>query len=656
MPKSNLPPAAPPGEPASTDAETRASARRSDSTQTILAPRVSQALPLLADESAFTLPLSLQDQPLEVVIDTVWPVNEASVAMTTLVEYLWQNVVVYTDTITGPYDPNVVFPFVRYLPAHILTTGGIRQLRYRVSALLITTTLSFPTLVNVDKTKPNNNNPLPPLIFDPDVIAGGVSDDYLVLHGGVVAEVVHWPDIHIEDRVEFFWGPVANVNLAGTLEIDATHTAGGAITYLIDEAFIRARGPGPQFVSYQLTDRAGNITSFSTAVELQVNLITLPDVTRPDVPLSEIDGLIDLDDVRTGVFISIPEIIGALPGDEILLFWNIHPLPLITVGAVQTWPMTSQVQWPILAAGGFAGRYPVRVRYIFRRGTATKNSPDNFFEADFSVAGPNPTGPGPIHNLLSLPVVKGAMGDDVVTQSDAPGPVRVEVLLYANPVPGHRLELYWGSDAAFADDYEIQPGDAGGTTAVFWVPWVLILGGASGQVPVYYWTDNHVNRQRSPAKSVRVELDTLKGLVAPTLLNNSPRDYIACDTKPEPWTGVFIGIPWDATHFEVDDTVRLYWSSYPTTNGRGDPFPGTSVEFDLTLTDAHRIIGHAEVQISPFNPLLTQPGLVRPNGSGVAYYRLFKASGPSGVSPKKLLFIDLIRNDGMTCFGPTSNS
>lgn len=632
--------------------------KRSTAILTLEVPVVPEALKLLSDEAAYTIPLALQNQPLMVTIEQVWPVNFANIPMTTLVQYLWQGIEVHRHEIIGPYDPDIVFPLVQALPASVLSTGGIRQLTYRVSAPLLTTTDSFRTMVNVDKTAPNNGNQGPALIFDPEVISGGVTDDYLVAHNGVDAEVVRWPDIRLEDIIEFFWGEFPNIRSAGTLSIGPAHIAGAPIEIHFDETFIRDSGEGRVFASYQLTDRAGNIGPFSAVIELDVNLQVLPDLPRPEVPLAELDGLIDLDDARTGVVIEIPQIFGAQENDRLVIFWNTHSLPPITIGAGQAWPIRVSVSWEILSAGGFAGSIPVRVRYLFQRGSASKNSPNNFFIQDFSVAGPDPQGPDPINTQLARVVVKGVTGDDVVTQLDAPGPVRVEVPLWTTPapVPGHRLELFWGGEAAFAGDYEIQPTDLPGQTVAFFVPWVVIMGAASGQIPVYYWTDNAVNRQRSPAKAVRVELDTLKGLEKPVLLNDSTRDYVACDTRPEPWTGVFIGVPWDATHFEVDDRIQVYWSSYPTKAGSGDPFPGTSVTFDVVLTQDHKNAGRVEVLIAPFDPLFTRPGLVNDYGSGVSYYRLFKVSGPTGVSSKKLVFIDLKRPLGGVCLGPVRTS
>ncbi|WP_421527190.1 hypothetical protein [Pseudomonas brenneri] len=653
MSESNLPSDEQHADPLLPSVEKCPAREHSESIMTLDNPIPTQALPLLWDEAAYTLPLSLQEQPLQVVIERVWPVHFSNFAVPTLVEYLWQGVVEHTYTIQGPYDPDAVFPLAQEMPERLLSTGGIRRLNYRVSSPFVPLTESFATFINVDKTAPNSGNPGLELAFADEVLIE-VTDDYLVANAGVPARVPRWSDMRTEDVARFYWGEFPDVDLAGTLVIERAHVEGAPIEFIFDEAFVRASGTGQRFASYSLTDRAGVVGPFSAPVTLNVSLAKLPDLPRPLVPLAEADGLVDLEDVRRTLTVSIQLIADAAPGDEIFPFWNTHALTPITIGAVQQWPIPVSVPWPILAAGGFDSPYPVRVRYLYRRGTASQGSPDSFYLVDLTVAGVAPIGPDPINPGLQRVTVKGVSGDNIVTAVDAPGPVPVEVPLFHDPVVGERLELYWGNDGAYAGEYVVQPGDVAGKLVIIPVPWTVVSIGSNPELEVYYWTDNGINRQRSPFTSVRVEFDTLIGLQRPRLLNDSDRDFVACGTVPQPWEGVFLGIDWNAQHFEVGDTVRLYWKSYPSKNGSGQPFDGTDVWFDHKLTSDDRDIGVARIQILPFNPLITLPGLVGEFGSAVASFRLFKASGATGLSLRKLIYIDLKRPGGGTCLGPSS--
>ncbi|CRM13549.1 hypothetical protein [Pseudomonas sp. 37 R 15] len=612
------------------------------------APNPSQTLPLEWDEAARTLPVQLHDQDLEVTIAKVWPFNLHEREMVTTVEYRWDDDTVHTFYIHGPYDPDTVFPLVQRLPMSILSSGGISRLTYRVSASLIGTTDSFPTLVNVDKTPPNGGNPGPQLQID-DEARDELTDDYLVRHGGLPVELVRWFDMRIGDICHFFYAALPNQGLAGTLLITREHYQGAPIRYLIPEAHVRASGRGERFASCRLEDRAGNVRQFSDEIKLNASPVVLPDLPRPFIESAELDGLVTLDDVRQGLAVAITRISEAEPGDEIHPFWNTHALEIKPIGEVQTWPIPVSVPWSIVAAGGFSTRYPLRVRYVYQRGTASRNSPDSFYEIDLRVAGPDPSGPDPINRKLALAIVKGVTGDNILTSADSPGPVPVEVRLFVDPEVGEHLELCWNSDDRIVDTYSVQPGDRAGDLITLWVSWAVASSIALAEV--YYWTDNGINRQRSPSASVRVRLDTLTGLQSPLLLNDSTENFIACGTNPPPHEGVWIGIPWHAFHFEPGDIVHLYWASYPTNDGSGEPFRGTDVYFEHELTTDDYNNRKATIRILPFD-LITAPGLVPGFGSAVVRYRLFKRTGDTGLSSRKLIYINLKIPGGGTCLGP----
>lgn len=617
----------------------------------VVGPLPEDGLPLLWDEAAHKIPLSVRGQPFKVTIPSVWMPNNAATNVRTDIRYFWKGDHVHTAQIFGPYDPAVLFPYTQELPAWLLDSPGISLLYYEISGVLLPTGESERTLIDVDDSPPNLDNPGTELIFN-DYTLDGVSDAELTADAGIPCEVPRYMIMRTEDVVMVYFGVLPHINYVDRLVVERRHIEDGdPLQFLIPEDFVRNSGGGERWVSYRLMDRVGNIGPFSDPVKLDINLVSLPDLLRPLVPRAETDGLIDLDDIRQGVSVSIREVVDAEQGDIITLRWNTHVLATITVGPLQIWPIPVEVAWPIFLAGGFDARYPVRVWYQFARGSLTKNSPDTFIEVDATVAGDPPVGPDPINPMLPRVTVKGVTEDNVITPADSPGPVLVEVPLFVDPEVGENLRLFWGNDGAFADIKVVDPGDVAGQNVQLYVPWALIVAGG-GLVYVYYWTYNGVNYQRSPATEVRVELDTLTGLLAANVLNDHPNKWITCDTVPQPYEAVIVGIPWSTTHFEVGDKVRLFWSSHRTPNGGGTPIPGTQVWFEVELTDAHRIAGVVEVDIQPFDPLITVPGLIPTNGSGLHYYRLYKASGPTGRSAARPSRIDLIRPSGSTCLAP----
>ncbi|MBP2873826.1 MULTISPECIES: hypothetical protein [Pseudomonas] len=617
------------------------------------APNPTQALDLEWDEAARTLPLVLHDQDLEVTIARVWPFNLHEEDMVTTVEYRWDDVPVLSYPIQGPYNPDDYFPLVQYLSKSILSPEGIHRLTYNVSARLIGPTDSFPTFVNVDKTAPNGGNPGPDVQVD-DEARHKVTDEYLVTHAGIPFWLARWFDMRIGDLIHVYYGTLPDVSQAATFCITRAHVQGAPIAFTVPEAHVRASGRGDRFVSCRLEDRGGNVGQFSDALKLEVFPVVLPDLPRPFIELAELTGVVLFEDTwpPKALAVTIPRVDDAEAGDKIYTYWNTHALEVKTVGEVQTWPIPVRVPWAIFAAGGFLARYPVRVRYVYERGSASKPSPDSFYEVDGRVAGPDPSGPDPINRKLAVPTVKGKTGDNVLTSVDSPGPVPVEVRLFENPKEGESLELCWNSDDVIVAAYDVQPGDVAGKLITLWVLWAVAS--SVNFAEVYYWTDNGINRQRSPSTPVRVNLDTLTGLKSPVLLNDSDEFFIACGTKPAPYEGVFIGVGWDFNHFAIDDYLHLYWTSYPSKNGSGEPFSGTDVFFEHRLTLDDRDRGQVEIRIQPFS-LITLPGLVTDFGSAVVRYRLFKATGETGLSSRKLIYVNLKIPGGGTCLGPHSD-
>ncbi|WP_338522862.1 hypothetical protein NUH87_23395 [Pseudomonas batumici] len=619
-------------------------------------PLIPAALPLLFDETALTIPLNVQLEDLEVTIEKVWPGHQAGLPVTTTVELLWGSETAATYYIQGPYDPDQLFPYTRTIPALYMTNPGFRVIRYRVTSPAIGMDISDPTFINVDQTAPNQGNSGPPLNFEDEVESNGLTDDYLSTYEGAPTTVDRWPDLFMEDQVIYYWSKTprllnADADEAGTLSITFDHAQGQPVEYTIPEGVIRASGPGLRYASYRLKDRAGNLGAFSAPKVVEVLTTPMPgDLDPPWVPLAS-DGLIDLEDVRSMVVMNIPFIEGALGGDRVMPYWNTHAMPSFSLEDVELWPIPRDVSWQILSSGGFAAPTPTRIYYKYQRGSLpAEDSPSSFFIVDLTVAGPNPEGPDPINRFLDPVTVKGVTGDDVVTSADSNRPLRVEVLLFDDPKVGETLELMWGSDSVLADTYTVKAGDVAGQLLELYVPWSIVEDvGSHPSLPVYYWTDNGVNRQRSRDTLVRVAITRIEDLVAPKFID-AVQGTINCHTLPPPWEGIRVHIPSDP-RFVENDTVTLFWKGYSSTNGSGAPIPGSEEEFPHLLSEDEARNG-VDITVLPFNPLITLPGLVTPrNGSAVVHYTLSKADGSHGESEKKMVAVSLIRSTGDRCLG-----
>lgn len=640
------------------------------------------ALPLLSDESAYTIPLSAQAADLPVDVTVLWGgVGGLFPGETTYVYFYWDNELAPSDTqrITAPYGASDL-PVTGYIPLIKLSVPGPHLLRYEVELTLGSTVEpSAPIMINLDKEAPNQGQRGTPLIFPTEIVRDGVTDAYLASHGDrVVATVQPWPDIRLEDRVDGYLLllPFRDrrllrnrlVNKVATVTIDASHKAGAPIELVFEGAALRAHRNGNYDAHYYLTDRGGNEGPRSITANLLIDLTPTPSILPPvDMPQLA-NGRIDLEDARApgGVYMNILEFFGWADGDVLQPFWNLIPLASITLTTGQTWPIRVNIDYVTLARGG-AEFIPavIRAYYTWQRGSSPAiDSDPRFVPVDLTVAGPvSPANPNPINRLLDQVTVKGVNGDNLLTIDDQNQPARVVLPLYNNPVVNQVLELRWGDPGVLADTYTVQPGDRAGDEIEFFVPWALIESTPGSPVPTFYWTFNGVNRQRSIETRVTVNIVKIIGLLPPEFpdVHYGPgpgSGFINCALRP--WDGgVRVRIPGDRSRLAGGDEVQLFWAGYRNTNGADSGLiVGTELTLSHTLTLSEAENGY--VFRVPFTPYIMLPGLVTPpagqtdprNGSGVVKYVVTKpAGGGMGDSERVLVAISLIRPNLPPCIG-----
>ncbi|UHG99485.1 hypothetical protein [Pseudomonas sp. 7-41] len=636
------------------------------------------ALPLLSDETAYTIPRSAQAADLPVEVQTLWAGGDGlDPGEVTVIRFYWddESTPFATASRTAFYDESDL-PVVGLVPQIKLNSPGLHLLRYTVTLVPGDTAgPSSPILINIDKEAPNQNNRRAPLIFPSEIESGGVTDAYLVSNGDrVVARVPRWPDIRLEDEVtaDLVRLPLSKAKgkrrvladgIARTT-ITQAHLDGAPIELIFTGDVLRSHVNAEYNARYFLSDRGGNEGPPSRTSVLLIDLTPTPGTLRAvDVPQLAIDGRIDLEDARDpgfpgGVYIHILEVVGAAPGDVLQPFWDFIALPPITVGVGQVWPIVVQIDYGTLASGGFefiGGT--IRTDYTWQRGTGTpRRSLPRFAPVNLTVAGPvSPNNPDPVNPLLERVTVKGRDGDNLLTISDRGQPARVIVRLYVGPVANQSLELMWGNPPVLADTYTVRPEDRAGDEIAFFVPWDLIEQTPGGIVPTFYWTFNGINRQRSPHTDVMVNIVPIDGLRDPEFpdVNYGPAPdagFINCDMRP--WDrGVRVRIPGDSSRLSEQDTVVLSWASYANTNGNSDGvIPETIDTFSHTLTQQEAEQGY-DFWV-PFDPYILLPGLVKPPegqtnpryGSAVIQYRLIKSGGGGiGDSRRELVFISLTR-------------
>lgn len=608
----------------------------------LLPPEIQGALPPLAGDTAWLIPVSLQGQPLAVVVADAWPGFEDDPNVwIRFVMYLGETIV-DTVQIDPPYDEATHFPVHLTVPLDQYNLPGIYTLKYRVLFEDQNFADSPPLVIEIDHRAPNGDNRGDPLVFPPDVVSGGLTEAWLALNGDKLPVTVpRWPDMKLEDEVLFFWGGPDEAEPVARLVIDASHMQPGSpIEFSYSGDILREKGNGLLNGYYVLRDRAGNENDPSAPVP--INVIDLPatpgDFPAPVVPLASSDRLIDLDDARTGVTVEVGPISDTAAGDTLQVTWNGRPLPLITLPDNPQWPQRVAVSWAVLSADGFAGVVPCEVVYQWQRGSGPgKTSLPTRFDVNLSVAGPDPEGPDPINPNLDTPVVKGLTADNVLVGADYGNDARVVVALYANPVAGELLELHWGDHPQVAASYRVQVADQPGQEIAFTVPWSIIESvGNNPALPVWYWASNGVNRQRSEDTEVLVAVMPLEGLEPVSFPDANLWGYISCEHAP--WNGIRVSIPGNPALMAEGDSVQLSWQLCTGTTGEN---PITEIVLFparvLTATEAQEGF---EWLMDRFTDLVLPIQLER--GSANVSYRLTKVDGTLGIATNKVLRIDLV--------------
>lgn len=614
-------------------------------TSLLAPPIVPDALPPFPREQAWVVPVEFQGQPLRVEVAEAWDGYEEDNVST-----FWLDIqLVYEEDLVGvirlepPFDAAADFPLQFQVPVDVFNQPGIATLHYRIYADSGNTTDSAPVHIEIDHRAPNGNNAGAALIFPAEVVRDGLTEQWLGDNNDrLPAEVPRWPDIALGDTVYFYWGTPDDNDPVGSMTIDLDHLSPGTpivFDYLGDT--LREKGNGQLNGYYQLSDRAGNRNPRSLLAPIDViDLPAVPDdFPAPVVPLATQDRLIDLDDVRQGVFVEIGPISDTKAGDTLQAWWNGRALPLVTLGATPNWPERIAVAWDIVSGDGFAAPVPCEVSYRWQRGAAPgRDSPVTRFTVDLSVAGPDPIGPDPINPGLNLLVVKGLTGDNILVGVDHGNPARVEVDLYANPVANDLLELHWGDHPQVAASYRVQTGDQPDQRVAFMVPWAIIDAvGNSAALPVWYWVSNGVNGQRSDDTLVRVSVRPVEGLEPVSFPDSSIFGWIACED--EPWNGIRVKIPGNAEVLEANDVIEMSWQLSRGTTGE---IPITEVVWfpprTLTAEDAQNGF---EILMERFVDLVLP--LQLEDGSANVAYRLSKADGTPGFAPNKVIKISLVR-------------
>lgn len=369
---------------------------------------------------------------------------------------------------------------------------------------------------------------------------------------------------------------------------------------------------------YRVRDRAGNVSTQYSLVASTHLLINAPPshLSIPEVPAYDSDLLVNREDARMLVSVRVRQYDNRLPGDQCVIEWDGFKLPAVPVS---TLPLSVTVDWRILIANGADLRRiinrPVNY-YILRDGDTVGpgvRSPVKRVTVDMTIAGQeNPQAPALLNRQLALVNIHGAVSTiaNQLDSRDANQPVRASFTLFDNPVPGERVLLFWPSRTTPVATYVVKRGDVGGATVNFDNPidWQVIQdGGSNATTLVNYRTDNGVNQQLSPDRTVFVNLAPPVRYTRPSFPQSSqhPNGFINCATnKPSVFEGVQVLVNPTPARLVDGDVVVMSWRgflNYPDRN----PIPSTAETFSYIWGAADTthvfLVAPYETLIRPLN-------------------------------------------------------
>ncbi|NIF30280.1 hypothetical protein F3J44_28490 [Pantoea sp. Tr-811] len=482
-------------------------------------------------------------------------------------------------------DSSTQYPVPMTLPKKAMLEEGTFELRYQIS--LENTSESDAVTLRVDRTPPWGSSNPPYVEMDTALI----TDAYLASHPAGIEVTLPAYDDQKGNDMAYLWF-ASNINDLGEPTLISPVPADRKFVIKVEDA--KAWKDGPLYVLYRLMDIAGNISEQSLYYKLSIALGTLPtNLKKPVVPLAA-DGLLDLEDARTGVIVEIPEFDNPKATDTLAVTWGNTSLPPQTIGT-QTPPYEVQIPNSILRDEyrGNTGAVDLAVSYTVLRGEEVFGPESDTIKVDFSVVGPvqpDPDWPDPINAKLTPCEVRGNVSDlkNELTRADNKLDATLSFEPYENIKDGEIVRFYWNDVHVTGADYTVDTSAPAPWTVS--IPWAYIEEtGNTDDLPVQYgiWDKNLTNEQRSPVTHVKVNA-VVTVAPQPSFEGLGPTGALNCNSLVDPndpaaEPAFRVSVP-DLTAFglKAGDTVNMVWTPYQDETG-GTPITGATLEEAIVL-------------------------------------------------------------------------
>ena len=266
------------------------------------------------------LPASALKDPLRVDVP-MWRHSEPSPDEPEHLYLFWNSNKVAEKTWTAPVPPGDLFLMVepRYLSA-----VGTHRLHYEAMTFNGAWAPSDPLMLTI-ASPPALGGDEGRLLFDSEVVGGGVTVHYLETHGDkVLAEVPTYSRAWPGDTLSWYWDQrLYTDELVGSRTLTQADTE-KPIVLTFEGTMIRERGEGDRFVHYRIEDRAGNNSGHSRPVNVEV-VPAARDLLWPVVEGATGTGkdiVLDPFDAEEGATVVIADTVVIKPNEQLWVQWG----------------------------------------------------------------------------------------------------------------------------------------------------------------------------------------------------------------------------------------------------------------------------------------------------------------------------------------------
>jgi hypothetical protein len=283
-------------------------------------PDIPGLLPDIPGGEPNLLPKALASKLLRVEFK-MWQNSNPEVGYPEHLTLYMNGMLVQQKTWTTPVLPSELYIMIQ--PNWLIE--GEHTLHYVVMTFNGMEADSEELIITIDKTAPMLIND-GPLEFPPEVISGGVTEQYLKANGDqLVAEVPDYDVPKPGDILTFYWGSSATGSAeTGTLTL-TEGDIGQPITVTFTGAMILERGDGLRYAYYRIDDRAGNRSQKAEEVALTVKAKPVPRVLPPvdikDAPGSEEYSTLNPLDAINGATVIIRPNAVINEGESVVVQW-----------------------------------------------------------------------------------------------------------------------------------------------------------------------------------------------------------------------------------------------------------------------------------------------------------------------------------------------